>query len=572
LCALAVYLIDPGARVTDIFLSYNREDQARAKLFAEAFEAQGFKVWWDVGLRTGEAYDEVTETALRTAKAVVVLWSKKSVQSRWVRAEATLADRNKTLVPCMIEPCERPIMFELTQTAELGHWQGDAGDKVWRGFLEDVKRFVAKGLTAPIAGPAPPLAAASAPAGPPQRGGRPSLAILPFTNRSPDPADNVFAQGLVEDLIAALSLASGVRVLSQSATAPYRKEALDLKRIGEELGVRYMLEGNVRRAGTALRVTCQLVEAATGAIVWTQMFARPLSELAELQDELVTELAGQMGATVQRLEMDRALKKPGDWTAWETVARSISYFARFDAESQRLGAQEARRAVALAPDYALTHANLAHVLSATFTQTLDETTAAEARAAVERALALDPGNPTVLWKCARALTSIGLSGQALPLVERSIALMPFNAIAHGTQGLALENLGRPREALAAFDEETRLAPRAHGLFFILNLRSLAHLMLGEHALSLSAADASLREFAGYYLPAVFKAACLAALGRDAEAQDAVRACRKLGLENVTPDGWEKVSRRIYAPEALTLLAPAMAMYRKVWDETPDDAS
>ena len=118
----------------DILLSYNREDQPRAKVFAEAFEAQGFSVWWDVGLKAGEAYDEVTENSLRTAKAVVVLWSKKSVASRWVRAEATLADRNKTLVPCMIEPCERPIMFELTQTAELGHWQGDAADRAWVSF------------------------------------------------------------------------------------------------------------------------------------------------------------------------------------------------------------------------------------------------------------------------------------------------------------------------------------------------------------------------------------------------------------------------------------------------------
>jgi len=121
--------------VPDIFLSYNREDQARAKLFADAFKAQGLDVWWDVGLTPGEAYDEVTEAALRTAKAVVVLWSKKSVASRWVRAEATLADRNKTLVPCMIEACERPIMFELTQTAELSHWQGDAADKAWLASL-----------------------------------------------------------------------------------------------------------------------------------------------------------------------------------------------------------------------------------------------------------------------------------------------------------------------------------------------------------------------------------------------------------------------------------------------------
>src|SRR6516225_1279382 len=126
----------------DIFLSYTREDQATAQRFAEAFEAQGFSVWWDATLRSGEAYDQVTEEALRTAKAVVVLWSKKSVASRWVRAEATLADRNKTLIPAMIEPCDRPIMFELTQAADLTHWRGAADDKAWRAFLDDVRRFV----------------------------------------------------------------------------------------------------------------------------------------------------------------------------------------------------------------------------------------------------------------------------------------------------------------------------------------------------------------------------------------------------------------------------------------------
>src|SRR6516165_15831 len=121
----------------DIFLSYTREDQATAQRFAEAFAAQGFSVWWDATLRSGEAYDQVTEEALRTAKAVVVLWSKRSVVSRWVRAEATLADRNRTLVPAMVEPCDRPIMFELTQTADLSRWQGDGGDPAWRGFLAD---------------------------------------------------------------------------------------------------------------------------------------------------------------------------------------------------------------------------------------------------------------------------------------------------------------------------------------------------------------------------------------------------------------------------------------------------
>ncbi len=125
----------------DIFLSYSREDQATAQRFVEALEAEQLSVWWDRTLRSGEAYDEITESALRTAKVVVVLWSKRSVTSRWVRAEATLADRKRNLMPVMIEPCERPIMFELTQTAELAHWTGDPGDKAWQGFLADVRRL-----------------------------------------------------------------------------------------------------------------------------------------------------------------------------------------------------------------------------------------------------------------------------------------------------------------------------------------------------------------------------------------------------------------------------------------------
>lgn len=128
--------------MTDVFLSYNREDQQIARRFAERFAASGLNVWWDTTLRAGEAYDEVTEAALRAAKVVVVLWSARAVSSRWVRAEATIAQRNNTLVPCMIEPCERPIMFELTQTADLSYWDGAEDDPRWQAYLADVKRHV----------------------------------------------------------------------------------------------------------------------------------------------------------------------------------------------------------------------------------------------------------------------------------------------------------------------------------------------------------------------------------------------------------------------------------------------
>src|SRR6516162_8256218 len=212
----------------DIFLSYTREDQAAAQRFAEAFEAQGLSVWWDAALRSGEAYDQVTEEALRTAKAVVVLWSKRSVVSRWVRAEATLADRNRTLVPAMIEPCDRPIMFELTQTADLCGWNGDAMNAAWRAFLSDVGRFVEAGA-APPAAQRPPRHAAST--WPPLPSTRPSLAVLPFINRSDVETDEIFALGMVEDLTAALAANHWMDVLSPGATAIYRTGARDLRQI-----------------------------------------------------------------------------------------------------------------------------------------------------------------------------------------------------------------------------------------------------------------------------------------------------------------------------------------------------
>ena len=136
----------------------------------------------------------MTETALRTAKAVVVLWSKRSVQSRWVRAEATLADRNKTLVPCMIEACERPIMFELTQTAELGHWRGDAEDKPWLAFLGDVTRFVGRAAAVPKAPPAPTLAIAPQPLAT-----KPSVVIRPFATMAGAGEADYFADGMAVD-------------------------------------------------------------------------------------------------------------------------------------------------------------------------------------------------------------------------------------------------------------------------------------------------------------------------------------------------------------------------------------
>ncbi|MDE2437187.1 MAG: TIR domain-containing protein, partial [Sphingomonadales bacterium] len=125
--------------MSEVFISYNRQDQDHARLFAEGFKAAGFDVWWDVSLQTGEAWDAVTENALNEAEAVVVLWSPRSVNSRWVRSEASVAQRNGTLIPVMMEACTRPVMFELTQSADLTEWVGDQSDPKWQHLVTDVR-------------------------------------------------------------------------------------------------------------------------------------------------------------------------------------------------------------------------------------------------------------------------------------------------------------------------------------------------------------------------------------------------------------------------------------------------
>ncbi len=158
---------------SDIFISYARVDQEFARRFAEAFVREGFNVWWDAALHSGQTFDEIIERELRAARAVVVLWSPRSVASRWVRAEATLADRSGTLAPAIIEPCDRPIIFELTHTVDLCHWDGDLTDPSWRVYVQDLQRLIGKdgsgsGDAAPLdpsrvvarAGPSPAPAAA----------------------------------------------------------------------------------------------------------------------------------------------------------------------------------------------------------------------------------------------------------------------------------------------------------------------------------------------------------------------------------------------------------------------------
>lgn len=549
----------------DIFISYGHEDHAAAKRFADAFAAAGLNVWWDTAIRSGEAFDEVIEAALKAAKAVVVLWSPRSAVSRWVRAEATIADRCKTLVPVTIEACERPIMFELTQTAELSHWTGDAKDKAWLAFLDDVRRFVGRHAAAPVApvGDIP----APAPAKPGKRGGAPSLAVLPFTNRSGLPEDEVFAFGMVEDLIDALSLGVHARVLSSSSTARFRNGALpDVDAMGRELGVRYLLEGNVRRSGSDLRVTAQLIEAASGAILWIQKFDRPLTELASLQEALIGEVVAHLGTQFFRLEMEQALKKPGDLSAWECVMRAQAAHRQMTPETMALAVAESARAVAIEPDYGLAHAMLANSLALAYMY-LSPDNPEELRRIrfhIDRALICDGENAAVLGQVADALANTDWPTEGLHRARRAIEINPSYGYAYFTAMIATGKLGLIDDALAYFADFRRIEPDSPYQHYAYSWSCLFYLQKGDHASAEAACDYTLAQNPSGPTGLLLKAVIASLAGRAEEARDRIREVRR--HEPGTSLGMWELRFQRYWPAGPTL-DTFLATLRALWPDT-----
>jgi adenylate cyclase len=437
----------------DIFLSYNREDQATARRFAEAFAAEGLEVWWDTTLRAGEAYDQVTEKALKTAKAVVVLWSKRSVESRWVRAEATLADRQKTLVPVTIEPCERPIMFELTQTAELSHWQGEPADPVWLAFLADLKRFVQSGATAPATPPTAPPPAARQP-------DKLSVCVLPFANMSNDADQEYFADGISEDIITDLSKVSALSVIARNSAFAFKGRHVDLTQVARQLNVTHILEGSVRKAGNRVRITAQLINGATNDHIWAERYDRNLDDIFELQDEISQAIVAALKLNL--FPEEKKAIESGRANSLEVYDKYLRARERFNTGTTPADFLQAadmyREVLALDPDFAEARGGL--VLDFVFMTVFAPERAAEfheqLRGLAKDALARAPDHWTThlaqLVTLARRKEWI----DADAAYSKVRTLAPASSTLDNLNGSFLADLGRVSEAASAH-EAARLA-------------------------------------------------------------------------------------------------------------------
>ena len=362
------------------------------------------------------------------------------------------------------------------------------------------------------------------------RGDAPCVAVLPFSNRSSLPEDESFALGMSEDLIDALSEGANLRVIAHSATARFRHAPpADFADAGRRLGARYFLAGNVRRAGANLRVSGQLIEAASQAIVWSQKFERPVGELAALQGELVSELAAWLGATVYNLEMDRALRKPANLTAWECVARAMAASREYDAESLLRAISESQRAVEIAPDYGLARAMLALQVSGAYLSfsLADPVKEREIQVHIDRAFALDPENAAVLAAIAASSAYIGRPAEGLPRALKAIRLRRGHGLAHYAAGICALLQGLEEQGIGHMDDFLQIEPESH-LHYITHVwRGISRTRRREFAVARASFADSLMLYPGNFIAKLLLATVDGRDGSDAAAVRHLAEAREL---------------------------------------------
>ncbi|MFO1013956.1 MAG: tetratricopeptide repeat protein [Caulobacteraceae bacterium] len=345
---------------------------------------------------------------------------------------------------------------------------------------------------------APPAAPDQAPAPAPPRPltAKPgiSVAVLPFTNLSKEEEDEIFADGLVEDLITDLSLSSTLQVIARSSTFAYKGASPNVQEVAADLGARFVLEGSVRRVADRLRVTAQLIDAESGGHVWAEKYDRPVEELFELEDDLAREIAAAMGDAVGHAESARAKRKTTSLTAWEEAMRALISVERPTGAWRDAAVEHGRKAVKLDPQFALGHARLALALATRAQLTGGPKAAedaAEAHKVITQALRLAPDDPVVLATACSALAHTGLPEEAVRHGMRSIAINPNNATVYGSVANALYRAGRYADAIPYYEEEERLAPRSPNLAARYLFRGLDYMMLRDLEKAVAAFERSI---------------------------------------------------------------------------------
>jgi TolB-like protein/class 3 adenylate cyclase len=309
---------------------------------------------------------------------------------------------------------------------------------------------------------------------------KPSIAVLPFQNMSGDPEQEYFADGITEDITTALSRISSLFVIARNSSFAYKGKAIDIRQIGFELGVRYVLEGSVRRAGKRLRITGQLVEAETGAHLWADKFDSQLEDVFDLQDRVTMAAAGAIEPSVTQAEIRRAGRKPtSSLQAYDWLLRALGEQQLYSRDGVDRAMQMARRATELDPRYAQAYAHLASWIQLRKIYGWMDDEAAETAEGVRLAhlaVQLEPNDPIVLTEAAFAIGHLNLDlATAIPWLDRAIALNPNSASAFGKGAIVRNFAGDYATAADHADRAIRLSPFDNHIFTFSKARGDSHL-------------------------------------------------------------------------------------------------
>jgi adenylate cyclase len=297
---------------------------------------------------------------------------------------------------------------------------------------------------------------------------KPSIAVLPFANMSGDPEQEYFADGMVEEIITALSRIRWLFVIARNSSFTYKGQALDVKQVGRELGVRYVLEGSVRRAGGRVRITAQLIEAEGGAHLWADRFDGPLEEVFELQDNVALSVAGVIESAVQAAEIRRSAERPtSDLTAYDLYLRALPDCLSWDDGRVRAALARLEEAIERDPQFGPALGFAAVCNHALGRYGGGKGTEAHRRAALDlahRALQASPGDAGVIANAALMLGSLGEDIKpAIALVDRALELNPSFARGWGISAWLRMWAGQPDVAVEHWQTSIRLSPRDRNL-------------------------------------------------------------------------------------------------------------
>ncbi len=359
---------------------------------------------------------------------------------------------------------------------------------------------------------------------------KPSIAVLPFQNMSGDPEQEYFADGIVEDIITALSRFRSLFVIARNSSFTYKGRAVDIKQVGRELGVRYVLEGSVRKGGNRMRITAQLIDATSGAHVWADRYDRDPSDIFAVQDEITASVAGIIEPALADAEQQRVLRKPPDsLDAWEAYQRGLWHFNRYSPEENKTALNFFRQAIALDPNFAPGHYGYALALQWEIwhfsTRPFSEVQG-PARAEAQIAVSLDDKDAMAHAILAHMMMWNGEWEAAIAEARTAIALNPNSAFVISMLGCVLGYGGYREEALTRLQQAMRASPHDPLTWLWTVWTGSIQLLSRDFDAAIQTYQQVFRLRPGFIQAQVGFAMCLAHLGRIDEARQVLKRARQ----------------------------------------------